>query len=105
MSEMPQEPEYIQTLRSFAKADPDATDPTLYYIDSILAHTESLAAQLREVQTEVARYQEKADAINKYVREEKFEAVRAVVTELVLDSERRAALAKGERKCDTPAAE
>mgnify|MGYP001605379112 CR=1 FL=1 len=51
----------------------------------------ALEAKLEAMEREVLRYQEKADAIHKYLGAKEDSALLAVITELSLDAQRRAA--------------
>jgi hypothetical protein len=60
-------------------------------VDTLVESCEALQSRLAASEAKVAEYQEKADAIHKYLLEKKPEALMAVITELSLDSERRRA--------------
>ena len=57
----------------------------------IVRHFAALEAKLEALEDEIERYQEKADAVHKYLAAKDTSALIAVVTELSLDAERRAA--------------
>lgn len=78
----------------FAPYHPSASHCSPDYRDGWNHCYQMAAARLAALEADARRYQEKADAIHKYLTEKNNTALLAVITELSLDAQKRAALSQ-----------